>query len=104
TRQTGDFHMSGEFGGLKISGNATASVAPGTAAKHTQGWAAMAVGLHGNLAVQESVANSRLICEPGVYLVNYQMSVESEDISGTSGDDAGVVEIEIFAAGVATGF
>jgi len=91
------------YGGLKISDNTAPSIAPGTAAKHTEGWAAMGVGSHGSLAVQESAANSRLICEPGVYHVSYQMTVESEDVSGTSGDAAGVVNAEIYAAGVATG-
>lgn len=93
--------MSTPFGGLSIDANTTASIAGGTAAKHTQGWAAHGVSAGGALDVVPSAANSRLTLRPGVYRVVGQMSVESEDISGTSGDDAGRVELKLYKGGSA---
>lgn len=87
------------YGGLQIAANTTPSLAPATAAKHTQGWAAIAAAQHGAQEIAASVANSRLTLVPGVYLVVWQASLETEDISGTSGDGIGDVTLQIARGG-----
>jgi hypothetical protein len=93
--------MNTPYGGMTIAANTTVTIAGGTAAKHTQGWAAHGVSRHGALDVTPDVDNSRLTLKAGVYRVVGQMSVEFEDFSGTSGDDAGRCELKIYAAGSA---
>lgn len=89
------------FGGLQIAGNATPTIAPAAGAKHTQGWAAIAASAHGDQSVTASVASSRLTLKQGTYLVTFNGSVQTEDVSGTSGDDAGIVTFQIFKGGSA---
>lgn len=89
------------YGGLSINANTTAAIAPNTAAKYTQGWAAHSVSQHGDLSVVASAANSRLTLKQGIYEVKANLVVETEDISGTSGDDAGDVTFQLYKGGSA---
>lgn len=96
-------HAMNSYGGLQIAGNTTASIAGGTAAKHTQGWAAHNISQHGDAAVTPSVANSRLTLVQGVYQVTGIMSVETEGVgaSGTSGDAIGRMKLKLYQGGSA---
>src|SRR5690606_13155625 len=85
--------------GLKISGNSTAAIAPGTAAKYTQGWAAHAGAKQGDAAVTEDSTNSRLTLARGIYHVVANITVETEDPSGTSGDDNGTIAFKLYKGG-----
>lgn len=91
------------YGGLTVAANTTASIAGGVAAKYTEGWASHSVSRRGALDVTPDADNSRLTLKPGIYLVVGNLSIEFEDISGTSGDDAGRAELKIYAAGAAVG-
>lgn len=89
------------YGGLSINANTTAAIAPNTAAKYTQGWAAHGVSQHGDGSVTPSAANSRLTLAQGVYEILANLTVETEDISHTSGDDAGIVTFQLYKGGSA---
>lgn len=89
------------YGGLQISGNSTAFTVPNAAAKYTQGWEAHAVSQHGNADVAPSTSNSRLVLLPGVYKVTFNAVVETEVVSGTSGDSVGTVSFQLYKAGTA---
>lgn len=89
------------YGGLQIAGNSTAAIAPGTAAKYTEGWAAHGVSQRGDTGVVASAANSRLTLDQGVWKIEITLTVETEDISGTSGDDAGVIAFLLYKGGSA---
>lgn len=89
------------YGALKIAGNTTATYAPNAAAKLTQGWAAHGVSQQGDAAVAPSAANSRLVLQPGVYLVQLSLEAEGESAGGTSGDATGVITFQLYQAGVA---
>ena len=82
-------------GGLYVTGNSTAFIAPYTATKYTTGWAAFG-NQHGNLTVEESATNSRLTLKPGKYLVTFSASVETDVVSGTSGDSVGIVTFAVY--------
>jgi len=82
------------YGGLYITGNSTAFYVPHAAAKYTTGWVAFAKG-RGDLTVTESATNSRLTVKPGVYLVTLHMTIETEVVSGTSGDSVGIITVGI---------
>lgn len=88
------------YGGLYVSGNTTAIVAYNTAAAYTTGWVAYGLG-RGDLTVTENATAGTLTCGPGVYEVWLTGDVETEDISGTSGDDVGVVTFQVYKDGVA---
>lgn len=93
--------MSTPFGGLQIAGNTTATIAPNTAAKHTQGWAAISPDGGGDLSVVASVANSRLTLVEGVYDVKCCLSIQTEAITATSGDDVGQLTGQVYRGGSA---
>jgi hypothetical protein len=90
----------GSFGGLYVTGNTTAFLAPNAGAKYTTGWTAFGHS-GGDLTVKEDAANSKLTLRPGVYRVSFSASIETEDISGTSGDYAGILTFTIRKDGVA---
>jgi len=89
------------YGGLSINANTTAAIAPNTAAKYTQGWAAHGVSQHGDGSVSASAANSRLTLKAGVYEILVNLVVETELVSGTSGDAVGDVTFQLYKGGSA---
>jgi hypothetical protein len=97
-----DLFMS-SAGGLYINNSAAAVVVGAAAAKLNLTFSAMG-SQHGDLTVYEDTTNKRLRLLPGRYLVQASLTVETEDISGTSGDDAGDLTFELYKDGVATGF
>jgi len=80
----------GSSGGLYITGNTTAFVAPNTAAQYTTGWAAFG-SQKGDQTVVESASGSKLTLKPGRYFVTLNLTVETEDISGSCDDDTGII-------------
>lgn len=82
-------------GGLYVNGNTTAVLAAAVAAKYTQGWTAFGTQ-RGDLTITEGATAGTLTCKPGKYMVHACLSVETEDISGTSGDDVGIVHFSVY--------
>lgn len=89
------------YGGLKIAANTTAHLVPATAAKYTTGWAAHGVGQHGDTGVTASATNSKLTLTQGVWKVDIQLVVETDVVSGTSGDSVGVITFTLYKGGAA---
>jgi hypothetical protein len=88
-------------GGLYVTANTTAFYAPGAASQYTTGWAAFG-SQKGDLTVTEDATNSKLTLKPGRYLVKFHASVETEVVSGTSGDSVGIVAFQLYKDLVAT--
>lgn len=95
--------MRQSYGALVINANTTPSRAPNAAAVHTQGWAAHGVSQHGDQSVTPATATGKLTLVPGVYRVTASLAIETEDISGTSGDAIGLVSAQLYKGGSAIG-
>ncbi len=93
--------MTGEYGGLYITGSTTHFTAAnaGSALGSTVGWTALGASQHGNLAVVGSTSTGRLTLQPGVYQVNLNLTVEGDYGSGQSGDFSGVITAALWVAG-----
>lgn len=82
-------------GALYIHNNSTPQTAQAAGAKIT-GFSAFGISTLGNQAVTETPASNRLVAgTSGLFMASAQASIETEDISGTSGDDAGNVSIQL---------
>jgi len=95
--------MRQSYGALVINNNTTPSRAPNAAAVHTQGWAAHGVSQHGDQSVPPTPATGKLTLVPGVYQIVVSLAIETEDISGTSGDGVGLVSAQLYKGGSAVG-
>jgi hypothetical protein len=88
------------YGELYVADNTTAVVANATPTKYATGWTARGLG-RGDLTVTEGATAGTLTCVPGVYEVWVTGVIETEDTSATSGDDVGVVTVQVYKDGVA---
>ena len=93
--------MRQSYGALVINNNTTPSRAPNAAAVHTQGWAAHAVSQQGDQSVTPAASTGKLTLAAGVYRVVASLAIETEDISGTSGDGIGLVSAQLYKGGSA---
>ena len=93
--------MRTSYGALKIAANTTPSVAPNTPAAFTTGWAAHGVSQQGDASVTPVAASGKLTLVEGVYRVCASLAFETENISGTSGDDSNDVSFTLYAGGSA---
>jgi len=92
------------FGGFKIAAQSTTLIAPLAGVKLTStncGLAVIAASAHGDLTVVPTLTTGRLTVEPGVYDVRLELSLEGDQVSGTSGDAIGNITSQIYVAGAA---
>lgn len=90
-------------GELYLSGNTTPVVAAHAAAIYKTGYAARGAQ-KGDGNITEDATAGTLTCLQGRYLVNVDLTVETEDLASTSGaDDAGIITFEVRKDGAAVG-
>lgn len=87
----------GSYGSLYITGNTTPQLAA-NAGTTVAGWSN---GRSGDKGAVPDAANNRLKLLPGDYFVSMNLSVETEDISGTSGDGVGDIKARLALNGTA---
>lgn len=88
-----------EFGGWRFSANALADIASATGRKISKGLSALAK-LCSSRAVVFDAATFQAACIQGTYKLEASLSVETEDISGTSGDGVGNIRFQFRKNGV----
>lgn len=87
----------GSYGQLYITGNTTPQSALNAGSTVT-GWSN---GNSGDKGAVPDAANYRLKLLPGDYFVTLNLSVQTEDISGTSGDGVGDIKARLALNGTA---
>jgi len=92
----------GSSGGIYLTGNSIAFYAPAAATQFTSVNFTAFGSQEGDLTVTEDATNSKLTLKPGRYLLSFTASVETEVVSGTSGDSVGIVSFLLYKDLVAT--
>lgn len=91
------------FGGWKVTGNTTATLALNTPTDFATDLEELEASDNGCEDVSADTDSGKLTLNPGVYDVCGAFALETEDISGTSGDAAGDVYAQIYRGGAAYG-